>query len=115
MKTMTWPEFAEAYYGPAKPDSTKSDRHNQALRQKSVTELAKRLTKVKKTFHPDGFFVGRCVVLDSSFLGQNTVLPYGGGSTHKTVPTSHYSPRGLASDLSEVFGVVSATEVPEVE
>ena len=113
MKTMTWPEFAEAYYGPAKPDGTKSERQNRALRQKSVEELAKRLTKVKKTFHPDGFFVGRCIMLDSGLVGQSTILPYGGGSTHKTVPTAPYSPRGLASDMSEVVGVILATEVPE--
>ena len=56
-------------------------------------------------FKPDGFMILRCVMMDGSRFGQRVIIPYGGSATHKTVPKQHVSPRGLASDMSEVEAI----------
>jgi len=56
-------------------------------------------------FHPCGWFMLECQVLDSSMAGQRVVLPYGGLSTVAT-PPAIMSPRGLASDMSVTIAVL---------
>ena len=55
-----------------------------------------------RNYDPDGFMLLRCVMLDSSRLGTRTILPYGPRNTYKAPPDRCISPRGLASDMSEV-------------
>ena len=62
--------------------------------------LASQLYKVEEKFKPDGFFMSECEMLDSTWMGTRTILPFGGDSTFKEVPKQPFSPRGLASDIS---------------
>lgn len=62
-------------------------------------------------FKPEGFLLLECQILDSSYLGSLTILPYGPNNTYKTVPTHPLSPRGLASDMSIVVAVLPASAV----
>jgi hypothetical protein len=55
-------------------------------------------------YHPHGFMLLRCEMLDSSLLGTRTILPYGPNNTFKEPPAHPVSPRGLASDMSVVEG-----------
>lgn len=64
-------------------------------------ELAKVLHRQKQLLNPDGWFIARCIMLDSSRLGTRVILPFGGNATHSVVPEGTFSPRGLASDISE--------------
>ena len=71
--------------------------------QESTPEqLRERLQAAADAFEPSGFLVVRCIVLDSSWLGQRVILPYGGRATLQAPPEKPFSPRGLASDISEV-------------
>lgn len=72
----------------------------------SPADVAARLRRLRDRFDPDGLMLLECVVLDSSRLGEYTILPYGGGATFRTIPQKPISPRGLASDMSEVVGVL---------
>lgn len=52
-----------------------------------------------------GFMLLRAELMDSSWFGQHTILPYGPGCTWKEVPDHPLSPRGLASDTSVVVAI----------
>ena len=65
------------------------------------TSLAEHVEK----FNPYGWMLLECHMLDSSYLGQRTMLPFGPDNTYKAIPTHPVSPRGLASDMSVVLGV----------
>jgi len=65
-------------------------------------ELRMRLEQQIREYNPNGFMLLRCVDMSSPFFGQRTILPYGPNNTYKDVPDHHISPRGLASDMSEV-------------
>lgn len=68
-------------------------------------ELNRILDKKHDEYKCDGFMLLRCVMMDSSRLGSRTILPFGGTSTYGEVPDGCISPRGLASDMSEVEAV----------
>lgn len=65
----------------------------------------------KEEFKPDGWVLLECAMLDSSRIGELTILPYGPNNTFKTIPEHPISPRGLASDMSVVIAVLPETEV----
>ena len=68
-------------------------------------ELKANLEQKQLRFKPDGFMLLRCIMMDSSRRGERVIIPYGGTATYKTVPTQPISPRGLASDMSEVEAI----------
>lgn len=68
-------------------------------------KLESTLESLIQRYQPVGFMLLRCIVLDSSRLGQRVIVPYGPRNSLKHVPDSPFSPRGLASDISEVEGV----------
>lgn len=68
-------------------------------------DLIERLNKQIAEYEPHGFLLMRCIVLDSSRLGDRCIIPYGPNNTVKEVPSRCFSPRGLCSDISEVEGV----------
>lgn len=72
--------------------------------EKSKRRLAARLHEVALKYKADGFLLAECQMLDSSRIGQRVFLPYGGQATMPEVPTTPFSPRGLASDTSVVIG-----------
>lgn len=63
--------------------------------------LANVLHRQLQLLNPDGWFIARCIMLDSSRLGTRVILPFGGTATHPVVPDGTFSPRGMASDISE--------------
>lgn len=75
--------------------------------------LATLLNQVAENFEPDSFMLLQCDMLDSSYGGELTILPVGGKATFKEVPDRPISPRGLASDMSSVIGVIAASSVPD--
>lgn len=79
-------------------------KFDEKTRSLALSELHRRLTEVADEFNPDGFILLQCVMLDSSRLGEMTILPVGGRATLKSIPDHPISPRGLASDMSEVVG-----------
>lgn len=91
MKTMTFAEMAQAYC---------------ATQVSEPEELHQVLTVQRERYQPTGWILLQCVQLDSSYLGQHTILPYGGTATHQSIPNHPVSPRGLASDMSVVVGVL---------
>lgn len=83
-------------------------------RQESTPErLKEALLQQKDLYHPDGWMMLECQVLDSSRLGSLAVLPYGPNNTFKSVPDYPVSPRGLASDMSVVVAVLTTQELQE--
>lgn len=94
---MTWTSFSDRY----------------CKTQKQTPEgLAEILRKQLDIYHPDGFFLAEAQLLDSSWLGQVVILPYGPDNTFKTIPDFPFSPRGLASDTSVAIGHVLAEDLP---
>lgn len=78
-------------------------------RQENTPEqLRETLLAQKQRFNPDGFMLLECHMMDSSRLGSLTILPYGPNNTYKAVPDHPISPRGLASDMSVVVGILKA-------
>lgn len=75
--------------------------------------LAEVLRDRNQRFQPTGWLLMQCIDLSSSRLGHYTILPYGGGATLQEIPTRPISPRGLASDMSEVVAIIKAEEVPQ--
>lgn len=61
-------------------------------------------------YAPDGWLLLECEMLDSSYLGSLTILPFGPRNTFQTIPDHPVSPRGLASDMSTVVGVYFASD-----
>lgn len=68
-------------------------------------ELCHILDDQIEKYNPDGFMLLRCVMLDSSYFGSRAILPYGPNNTFKTPADKPFSPRGLASDISEVEAI----------
>lgn len=67
-------------------------------------ELRDRLFEQKQNYQPTGWMLLEAALLDSSYCGQLTILPYGPRNTFKEIPDHPISPRGLASDMSVVVG-----------
>lgn len=95
---MTWKELSEKYCG----------------RQMSTpTMLHTRLSEQLKTYQPKGWMLLECQMLDSSRLGQLVIIPYGGpANTFAEPPDFPISPRGLASDMSVVVGILLVENFP---
>jgi hypothetical protein len=74
--------------------------------------LAEIFRRQVELFHPDGWLLLECQVLDSSRLGHYVIVPYGGQATLKAIPDRPVSPRGLASDMSVVVAVLPADKLP---
>lgn len=70
----------------------------------SMDEIQERLHSLDNKYNPDGYMLLECKMMDSSSMGELTILPYGLNNTHKTVPAYPISPKGLASDMSVVIG-----------
>lgn len=81
--------------------------------QQTIEGLREVLLAQIEKFHPEGFMLLECVMLDSSYLGSLTILPYGPNNTCKVIPDHPISPRGLASDMSVVVSTIPAAEVPK--
>jgi hypothetical protein len=78
------------------------------LQEQTPDGLKAILQGQRDKYKPEGWFMLECQMLDSSRIGQLTILPYGPNNTFKTVPTHPVSPRGLASDMSTVCAVLPA-------
>lgn len=79
--------------------------------QMTVGRLREILLAQKEIFQPEGWMLLECAMLDSSRCGMYTILPYGPNNRYKTPPTNPMSPRGLASDMSQVVALVLAENV----
>ena len=96
-KPMTWEQMSSEY----------------CKRQESTpVELLQNLRERVLQYAPDGFMLLECQQFDSSRFGNLVILPYGPRNTFKTVPAFPISPRGLASDMSIVVGVLPADQLP---
>lgn len=91
MNTMTFAEMAQAYC---------------ATQVSDPGELHQVLTVQRARYQPTGWLLLQCQQLDSIYLGQHVILPYGGTATLQTIPDHPVSPRGLASDMSVVVWVL---------
>jgi hypothetical protein len=81
-------------------------------RQEQTPEgLREVLQKQAARFSPEGWFMLECEMLDSSRLGELTIMPYGPNNTFKMVPDHPVSPRGLCSDMACVCAILPAIEV----
>ena len=65
----------------------------------------------KEAFTPTGWMLLECQMMDSSRMGEYTILPYGPRNTFKSVPDHPISPRGLASDMSTVVAAMLVSEL----
>ena len=64
-------------------------------------------------FAPDGWMLLECAEMSSRMLGSLAILPFGPRNTFTAVPDRPISPRGLASDISCVVGVLPAAALPQ--
>ena len=95
-KQMNWTEFSSAY----------------CERQQQTPEgLSAVLYGIVDNFDPVGFMLLECQMIDSSRLGEYTILPFGGKATFQEVPDRPISPRGLASDMSTVKGWIAVNDL----
>jgi hypothetical protein len=94
----TWKEFAAMYC---------------ETQVSTPEELRETLEHQHLKFSPHGWFMLECQVLDSSKLGERTILPYGPDNTFKEPPTRPVSPRGLASDMATVCAIMPVEEFNE--
>lgn len=74
-------------------------------------ELKQRLLQQVEDFHPVGWMLLECQMLDSSSLGSLVILPFGPNNTFKEPPSHPVSPRGLASDMSTVIAVMDLDQL----
>lgn len=71
------------------------------------------LKKQKAKYQPIGWFLAECQMFDSSVFGSLVIYPYGSNNTCKEIPTTPFSPRGRASDMSAAVAYTLADELPE--
>lgn len=67
----------------------------------------------KIRFTPDGWVLLECQDMSSSLIGSLAIFPFGPNNSLKAPPDRPISPRGLASDMSTVAGVLTVDELPE--
>jgi hypothetical protein len=77
-------------------------------------QLYRILQRQFRDYQPDCWVLLQCVDLSSIAMGNFTVAAVGPRNTLKTVPTAPISVRGMASDMSTVFGTFSAKEMPDL-
>lgn len=77
-------------------------------------ELLQTLNAQRIKYQPEGFLLLECHQLDSSYCGSLTIVPYGPNNSLKEIPAHPISPRGLASDMSVVIGVLPAERLLDV-
>jgi hypothetical protein len=83
-------------------------------RQKQTPEgLLEVLRAQKEKFQLIGWALAEAQLMDSSWMGSLTIVPYGPKNTFKDIPKHPFSPRGLASDTSLVIACCLADELPE--
>jgi len=98
-KQVEWPEFSRVY----------------CERQKQTPDGLKAVLQCQRErFHPEGWFIAECGMLDSSYVGSLVILPFGPSNTFKSVPQHPISPRGLASDMSIATHVLRAGSLPSL-
>lgn len=94
---LTWQELSERY----------------CARQLQTFEgLQRTLLDQLEKFQCEGWMLLECQDMCSSMLGSLTLLPYGPNNTYKAPPNHPISPRGLASDMSTVEGILLASDLP---
>lgn len=77
--------------------------------QEQTPEGLREILKLQvQNWHPIGFMLLQCQMLDSSYCGSHVILPYGPNNTYKAIPDHPVSPRGLASDTSVVVATLPA-------
>lgn len=76
----------------------------------TVEEILTRLEGISQEREVTGWMLLECQQLDSSRMGNYTIVPYGPGCTLKEPPTVPISPRGLASDMSVVVAIAESNE-----
>lgn len=103
MSMATWTEFITRYQ---KDLGKRADR--EADEQGLITGMLAAIERYK----PVGFILLECQMLDSSSLGQLTVLPYGPNNTLKAIPDGPMSPKGMASDMAIVVSSLDVCDVP---
>jgi hypothetical protein len=96
MKDMTFEELAAVYC-----ETQECEPH----------ELEEKLIVIAERDKPIGFMLLQCVMMDSSYFGSHTIMPFGPNNTHKELPDLPISPRGMASDMSIVVGVMPAAQL----
>jgi len=82
--------------------------------EQTPSGLWEALSSQRIKFHPAGWMLLECQMLDSSRLGSLTLLPFGPNNTYKEITTAPISPRGLASDMSICVGVLLVEALPEL-
>ena len=100
MKQMTWTEFSTLY-------CERQEQTPAGLRNVLAAQIVR--------FQPTGWMLLEAHDMSSSWLGSLVILPYGPNNTYKEPPTHPISPRGLASDMSVVIGLLPAEELPKVQ
>lgn len=79
--------------------------------EQTITGLKDILLSQVNEFEPDGWMLLECHVMDSTQLGQYTILPYGPNNTFESILNHPISPRGLASDMSVVVGYLESKDL----
>lgn len=97
-KKMTWDEFSGEYC---------------KRQEQTPNRLAMILESQIQGYESKGFMLLECQQLDSSRIGQYTILGFGGNHSYASIPDHPISPRGLASDMSVCVGYIDAADVPE--
>jgi hypothetical protein len=83
-----------------------------AVQEPSPAGLRGILAVQRARYFPDGWMLLECHMMDSSRLGELTILPYGPSNTYKEIPSYPISPRGLASDMSVVVAYMPVEDLP---
>lgn len=60
-----------------------------------------------------GWFMAEAQLLDSSWGGSRVIVAYGPRNTFKEIPTTPFSPRGLARDTSVPIAYLLAEDLPQ--
>lgn len=95
--TMTWEQFSSRYC---------------ETQDQTPHLLCDTLQAQVIRFAPTGWMLAECQMMDGSRLGEVVCIPFGPRNTMKFPPDRPFSPRGLASDMSVVIGVLFATSLP---
>ena len=97
LKGMDWKEFSEAYC---------------ETQEQTPEGLLEVLKWQKKRYDPNGWMLLECQMLDSSYLGNRTILAYGPHNTFKEPTRMPIALNGLASHTSSVIGILKVEALP---